>query len=116
ELDAPESAYVRQHGIRSASVDEVKRDPAQALRALLGDTRRRVYVHVDLDVLDPAGFAGVACPTPGGLDRSSLSATIQAIARTHDIVGGSVLELVGSERDEIAYASAIFTMLSAGAG
>jgi arginase len=116
ELDAPEAAYLRQCGIRCASIDEVTRDPAQALVALLDDTRRRVYVHVDVDVLDPEDFVGVACPTPGGLDRNRLWATIQAIGRTHDIVGGSVLEFVGSDHDEIAYASAIFTMLSAGGG
>ena len=52
----------------------------------------KIYVHVDLDVLDPVEFPDVLVPAPGGISASVLTETIQALATAFEIVGLSVVE------------------------
>ena len=45
-----------------------------------------VYVHLDLDVLDPAHFPA-QFPAPGGLDPDKLYDLLEAVAETSELVG-----------------------------
>jgi arginase len=49
-----------------------------------------VYVHVDLDVLDPANLAGLTAPVPFGLSGAELSAAIAALRARLTYAGGSI--------------------------
>ncbi|MCZ0970588.1 arginase family protein [Streptomyces albulus] len=42
-------------------------DPDRLIAAVAATGARHVYVHLDLDVLDPGHFAGLSCPEPAGL-------------------------------------------------
>jgi arginase len=55
-----------------------------------------VYLHVDLDVLDPGEFAGVSYPEPGGLTIDQLVAAIRSLSDV-DVVGAAITECAGSE-------------------
>ncbi|WP_020661814.1 arginase family protein [Amycolatopsis benzoatilytica] len=68
-------------------------DVAAALATAGAD---RVYLHVDLDVLDPGEFAGVNCPEPGGLTIAELAAAIDGLSGM-DVVGAGITECVGSD-------------------
>jgi arginase len=52
----------------------------------------RVYVHFDLDVLDPGVFADVLVPAPGGISMDDAVETIRGLVSAFDIVGFSVVE------------------------
>ncbi|NYD66587.1 arginase family protein [Agromyces atrinae] len=66
-------------------------DSAEAvLDALRAMDATDVYVHVDLDVLDPAEFAGLADPVPFGVALSTLTATISGIRAEFSVVGSSI--------------------------
>ena len=41
----------------------------------------RVYLHIDIDVLDPAESPGTACRTPGGLTPHQLTSSLDSILR-----------------------------------
>ena len=58
-------------------------------------TRNNVYVHLDLDVLDPADFGDVAVPTPGGVRRDALAEFVDAFCSSKEVLGASVVEFVG---------------------
>lgn len=53
---------------------------------------RKVYIHLDLDVIDPAEFPDALIPAPGGVSLENVAATIQGVASSFDVVGFSVVE------------------------
>jgi arginase len=52
----------------------------------------RAYIHLDLDVLDPADFPDSLISTPGGLSADNVVAVIRDLAAQFDVVGFSVVE------------------------
>lgn len=90
DLDPAERDFVAARGIPVFG-DAVFRDPAPVIAWL--SRHRHVYIHCDVDVLDPAGFKGALMHAPGGgpaiSDLVSFIATVQA--RT-DVVGLSIVE------------------------
>jgi arginase len=58
----------------------------------------KVYVHVDLDVLDPAEFAGLNHPEPDGWTIARLVSSLDALA-AYDVVGAGITECVGTPRE-----------------
>jgi len=53
---------------------------------------RKVYIHLDLDVLDPIEFPHSLMQTPGGVSMNAMAETIQDLATSFDVVGFSVVE------------------------
>ncbi|MBN6051185.1 arginase family protein, partial [Nonomuraea sp. RK-328] len=51
-----------------------------------------VYVHIDLDVLDPETFTSVGSPAPGGLQPDQLLAMVRATADRFEIAGLGITE------------------------
>lgn len=79
-------------------------DPAafaeQLVAAVAGATR--LYVHIDLDVLDPAEFASVHTPVPFGLTLAQLTAGIRAAVATVPLAGAAICEFAPASRDAAA--------------
>ena len=88
-LDDGESDYIDAAGIRLLSVDELRSTDA-LLAALEATGASRVYIHIDLDVLDPAAIAGVGYPEPFGLEPERLSDLIRSVRRRFDLAGAAV--------------------------
>ncbi|WP_309065150.1 arginase family protein [Microbacterium sp.] len=64
-------------------------DP-DAVAAAIADTgASRVWVHIDLDVLDPAEFGGVSAPAPFGLEPAALGAAIRRVREATPLAGAS---------------------------
>ena len=73
--------YLARAGIRQYGSDELER----AVDGLAGP----VYVHVDLDVLDPAEFGSTGYPVPGG---PSVDRVVELVSRVGEVVGASITE------------------------
>ncbi|GIF49589.1 arginase [Asanoa ferruginea] len=86
--DPTEYAYLGESGIRAFGVDDLDR----AVDGLSGP----VYVHVDLDVLDPAAFASVGYPEPNGVAPDRLAALL---SRIDNVVGAAITEHAPPEGD-----------------
>lgn len=54
----------------------------------------KVYLTIDLDVLDPAFFPSTGTPEPGGLDWYTLTGLIRRVVRERTLVGMDVVELL----------------------
>ncbi|TAM67749.1 MAG: arginase family protein [Microbacteriaceae bacterium] len=97
-LDDAEIAYIDETGIRVIGVDELTSTDA-IIEALQATGATSVYVHVDLDVLDPAAIAGVGYPEPFGLAPEVLADTIRAVRGRFALSGGCVAGFAPSSPD-----------------
>lgn len=89
DFDAAESEVVRAEGLRVVGGDELAAPTALA-DAVVATGARSVYVHVDLDVLDPAVITGVASPVPFGLDVTAVTAAIVGLRERLPLAGASL--------------------------
>jgi arginase len=58
-----------------------------------------VYVHVDLDVLEPTEFGSSGYPEPDGVPPRRL---IDLVSRLDDVVGSAITEHMPSDGDDAA--------------
>ena len=58
------------------------------------------YLHIDLDVLDPAENPAVQCPTPGGLSRRALNAAILAVSQRTRLAGAGLTECTAEDMEQ----------------
>jgi arginase len=87
--DPGEEVFAEEAGIRAFSVDELD-DPAALVDAVAASGAASVYLHVDLDVLDPSEFAGLLDPEPFGLPVNGLVAAIKAITARLPLAGATI--------------------------
>lgn len=73
DLDPPEVSFLARSAIR-------RRDVASLVAADLPDMP--LYVHVDLDVLDPQDVPGLRYPAPGGPDSAVLAGALRMLLAT----------------------------------
>jgi arginase len=81
EFEPRQREYLKEAGIGWHGVKDFER----ALDGLDGP----VYLHVDLDVLDPSEFTSVCYSSPGG---PSVQRVLDLIAQVDGVVGGSITE------------------------
>jgi agmatinase len=53
----------------------------------------KLYVSVDIDVLDPAHAPGTGTPEPGGITSADLLRMVRQLCHEHDVVGVDVVEV-----------------------
>jgi arginase len=91
DLDPAERAALDRAGVRRMAVAGV----AEAVRG------ERVFLHLDLDVLNPSVMAA-AVPAPGGLALAELAAALRDLAAAATIVGLEVTALDDPEPERLA--------------
>jgi arginase len=89
ELDDDEAAYIETAGIRTLGADELH-DPDALLSAVAVTGATRVYLHVDLDVLDPGQIVGLQSPVPFGLSTDELVGAIRALRGAFELAGAGI--------------------------
>lgn len=88
-IDDAESDYLESAGIRMLAIDDLA-TPDALLAAIAASGAASVYLHVDLDVLDPAAIAGIARPEPFGLQPDTLCELIRAVRGRFETAGAAV--------------------------
>jgi agmatinase len=71
-------------GFKDVMVDAVDEALAKA---------EKLYISVDIDVLDPAFAPGTGTPEPGGIPSSDLLRMVRLLCQRHDVVGVDVVEV-----------------------
>jgi len=87
-FDDAEDAFVDESGIPTVSAFDL--DPQQVVDAVERTGATSVYIHVDLDVLDPSAFDGLLDPQPFGLEPAVLVATIAALRERFTLTGAGI--------------------------
>lgn len=92
DVDGPERVLLETSGVG------VVERPGQLADLLDG---RQVFVHLDLDVLDPEVLPA-SFPAPGGLDHEALRRLLDLVAGAADVVGAEVTSAHADHVDAIA--------------
>jgi arginase len=96
-VDAAEDEYIAQNGVRSVGVDGFS---GEALIAAVEATgAASVYVHIDLDVLDPGEFTGIGYPEPFGLSAGDLVDALRALLARFPLAGAGITEFAPASVD-----------------
>lgn len=98
ELDGPEETYLAESGI--PLLDAATVTAKQLVAAVKETGATRVYVHVDLDVLDPAEFEGLDSPVPFGLGAGTLVELIRAVKAGFELVGAGITEFAPTSPEQ----------------
>ena len=97
-LDDGESAFIDEKRIRVLDPGELETPDAlvQAVEATGADA---VYVHIDLDVLDPGAIDGIGSPEPFGVQPEHLADAIRALRARFELAGAGVMEFAPESPD-----------------
>jgi arginase family enzyme/GNAT superfamily N-acetyltransferase len=90
-LDPDERTFIARNEMRHVGVDELL-DPTLLVEAVTATGAEAVYVHIDLDVLDPRIFDAVGTPEPHGLLPAQLTAAVGALAAHFPFAGLAITE------------------------
>ena len=93
--DGEEAAEIERFGL--PQIPHVPGDGPEPLAALLTERLRasgaqRVFIHIDLDVLDPAEFSAVHSAFPFGLSTEQLTGAIRAAVAALPLAGATICE------------------------
>ncbi|HEV7907735.1 MAG TPA: arginase family protein [Pseudonocardiaceae bacterium] len=99
-LDRGEWPLVWQGHVRHLPVHAARRSVMVSSSVLEMDPDE-VYLHIGLDVLDPAEFAGTNCPEPDGLRVAEVAAAVRAIAEAAPVIGAGITECVTDDPEEL---------------
>lgn len=88
DLDEGEAAYVAEAGMAVLGAEEVT--PESLVAAVEATGATRVYIHIDLDVLDPADLEGLAAPLPFGVRAAALVEGVRALRERFELAGAGI--------------------------
>jgi arginase family enzyme/very-short-patch-repair endonuclease len=97
-LDPAEKEFVEEAGIAQVEPAAL----ASLVSVVEGLGARAVYVHIDLDVLDPEVFASVGTPEPEGITPEQLVAAVRGLAARFPIAGIGITEYEPDRPDDRA--------------
>jgi arginase len=93
DLDPPEKQFLTHTQIVSFSCEQLTSHAHEVVDAIKKQGFSHVYLHIDVDVLDPVSFSSVKCPTPGGIDLEALWHIHHVITSSLSPVGWSIVEV-----------------------
>ncbi|MBN3004854.1 arginase family protein [Chromobacterium alkanivorans] len=109
DLDVAEREWIDAKRLRLFGVEAMAENPGCVAAAL--NPAWPCYIHLDLDVLDPASHPWVCCPTPGGLALETLRQVIDAIVERVALAGAGVTECTAGRVEDAATAGALLRRL-----
>jgi len=96
DLDPPEQTYIEDTHLCLFPPAEVQLAPHTIIDAVVDAGFTHLYVHLDLDVLDPQVFPSVKVPTPNGLQPQDIQMLIAVAQQRVQPVGMSIVEYAPS--------------------
>lgn len=93
DLDPPEQAYIQENGITCLPVSALTNGNVLG-QAIRGTGSTKLYIHLDLDILEPTDFPHLLIPTPGGLAFDDLVVVLERLRDEFTVVGSSIVEYV----------------------
>jgi arginase len=92
DLDADEQLYIKKYSINTLSVSDMELRPEIVTEVVCGKGSTNLYIHIDLDVLEPDQFPHVPLPVLDGLNVNTLQRLLQALNAEFNIAGLSLVE------------------------
>ncbi len=108
DLDPAEVEFIKTHQLSVCKVEDLKNDPGLLLEAVKGKGNKHVYIHLDLDVLDPDEFPYLPMPVPGGLSKSTLLCLIESLSNAFVLNGLGIYEYSPSGKADLNLLKQLF--------
>lgn len=100
EIDPEEADAITELGVRALPAGSAA---AATVAAWLAETEATsVYIHVDLDALDPAEFSSVHTAVPFGLTTGELTQAIRAAVASAPLAGAAICEFAPADAEVAA--------------
>lgn len=90
-FDAGEAEFIAHHGTPVISAEELA-TPDALVAAIEATGANSVYLHIDVDVLDPGEIDGVGNPVPFGVKGAALTGLVKAVKARFALAGASLVE------------------------
>ena len=88
-IDDEERRFIDEHGVSVLTVEDLS-DPTVVVGALEATGASKVFVHIDLDVLDPSALAGLSYPMPFGIGASELANLLRTVVARFPLAGAAI--------------------------
>lgn len=96
DLDDEEVKYIQNNKLEMVRVEDMASIPSLTTKKAY----KNVYLHIDLDVLDPEEFPYMLLPVSGGLSIHQLLTSIEHFKKNFNVVGTSIVEYVPKENKD----------------
>jgi arginase family enzyme/GNAT superfamily N-acetyltransferase len=110
-LDPGERAFVAEHQIRHVAAAGLA-NPSFLVDEVAATGADTVYLHIDLDVLDPDVFGAVGTPEPGGLTLEQLITNVRELASRFTIAGLCLAEYEPQDDGDRDVLTGLITVLA----
>jgi len=97
-LDDAEAEYMETAGITSLPGDTLT--PELLVAAVEATGATTVYIHIDLDVLDPSDFAAVGSPEPFGPSATTVAQSIRLVLERFPLAGGGITSFAPATEEQ----------------
>jgi arginase len=94
DLDKAERVFIPSRSISMFSAEDTERSLEAVLSAVRAKGHRNIYVHIDLDALEPAEFPCVRLPVPNGIKIDTLKELLENLSAEFEMVGIGMFEYV----------------------
>ena len=91
DLDEPEACYVQDNNI-SMTLPEHLGDGSSIVSDIRSRGLTNIYLHLDLDVLNPKSFPDTLMEAPGGPGMEQISTALRSLAENFNVIGFSIVE------------------------
>ena len=96
DLDAYEAQIIKEGNI--AVIGPEKLTTSNCLvDAIIHLNLNNLYIHIDVDVLEPSAFEGAQIPVAGGIQTDTLIAQLSALKDHFNVIGLSIVEFVSTD-------------------
>lgn len=103
DLDVAEQSYIAKSSIPVLSVADMEQRSDTVMDAIRNAGSKNLYIHIDLDVLEPKQFPYVPLPAPNGLHMDTLQQLLLTLQAEFTVVGLGLVEYkpTGKQRFEL---------------
>lgn len=88
-IDDEERRFIDEHDVSLLTVEDLS-DPTAVIAELEATGASNVFVHIDLDVLDPSALAGLSYPMPFGIGAGELVALVREVVARFAVAGAAI--------------------------
>ncbi|MEG6513498.1 arginase family protein [Desulforamulus ruminis] len=106
----PEAANIHEQNITVLKTEDIEAKIDDVMNVIQSKGSQNIYVHIDLDALDPVAFPHVPVPPPGGLTVTTLSTLLKELHEKLNIIGLCLVEYQPSEKKTIKILEEIIHM------
>ena len=101
ELDSAEEKYILGNKVTLFTVNIIEENENLLIETLKSKGFTNIYIHLDLDVIEPVELPYVKCPTPNGLSLRKLTNILNRLNNSFHIIGGSLCEFAPNNTNNI---------------